>query len=79
MKISGMERKSSGKRDSLLAQAKDAKESMKPPAKVCFSKDLIEFLKLKYMVAWEHNFWLEEKAVNRLNKRWDYRGMIEFV
>lgn len=46
-----MERKSSGKRDSLLAQAKDAKESMKPPAKVCFSKDLIEFLKLKYMVA----------------------------
>ncbi|XP_036851781.2 telomere-associated protein RIF1 isoform X2 [Manis javanica] len=34
MKISGMERKSSGKRDSLLAQAKDAKESMKPPAKL---------------------------------------------
>ncbi|KAK2509087.1 hypothetical protein MC885_006882 [Smutsia gigantea] len=34
MKISGMERKSTGKRDSLLAQAKDAKENMKPPAKL---------------------------------------------
>ncbi|XP_047627906.1 telomere-associated protein RIF1 isoform X3 [Phacochoerus africanus] len=33
MKISGMERKSSGKRDSFLAQTKDAKESMKPVAK----------------------------------------------
>ncbi|XP_023370803.1 telomere-associated protein RIF1 isoform X2 [Otolemur garnettii] len=32
MKISGMERKSSGKRDSLLALTKDKKENMKPPA-----------------------------------------------
>lgn len=38
MKISGMERKSSGRRDSFLAQTKDAKENMKPPVKVCFSK-----------------------------------------
>ncbi|XP_010838278.1 PREDICTED: telomere-associated protein RIF1 isoform X4 [Bison bison bison] len=34
MKISGMERKSSGKRDSFLAQTKDTKDSMKPPAKL---------------------------------------------
>ncbi|XP_053453588.1 telomere-associated protein RIF1 isoform X2 [Nycticebus coucang] len=34
MKISGMERKSSGKRDSLLAQTKDKKENMKAPAKL---------------------------------------------
>ncbi|KAL2774499.1 telomere-associated protein RIF1 isoform 2 [Daubentonia madagascariensis] len=34
MKISGMERKSSGKRDSFLAQTKDKKENMKPPAKL---------------------------------------------
>uniref|UniRef100_A0A8C3YL80 Telomere-associated protein RIF1 n=1 Tax=Catagonus wagneri TaxID=51154 RepID=A0A8C3YL80_9CETA len=34
MKISGMERKSSGKRDSFLAQTKDTKESMKPVAKL---------------------------------------------
>ncbi|XP_039076604.1 telomere-associated protein RIF1 isoform X1 [Hyaena hyaena] len=34
MKISGMERKSSGKRDSFLAQTKDAKENMKPPGKL---------------------------------------------
>lgn len=53
MKISGMERKSSGKRDSFLAQTKDAKENMKPPGKVCFYKIyLIELL--KYMVLWEH-------------------------
>lgn len=37
MKISGMERKSSGKRDSFLTQPKDTKEYMKP-AKVCFSR-----------------------------------------
>uniref|UniRef100_A0A8C8YEH0 Telomere-associated protein RIF1 n=1 Tax=Panthera leo TaxID=9689 RepID=A0A8C8YEH0_PANLE len=49
MKISGMERKSSGKRDSFLAQTKDAKENMKPPGQVCFSKIyLIELL--DYMV-----------------------------
>lgn len=36
MKISGMERTSSGKRDSFLAQTKDTKDNMKPPAKVCF-------------------------------------------
>ncbi|XP_032211428.1 telomere-associated protein RIF1 isoform X4 [Mustela erminea] len=34
MKISGMERKSSGKRDSFLAQTKDAKENKKPPVKL---------------------------------------------
>ncbi|XP_077717819.1 telomere-associated protein RIF1 isoform X1 [Canis aureus] len=34
MKISGMERKSSGRRDSFLAQTKDAKENMKPPVKL---------------------------------------------
>ncbi|XP_066088976.1 telomere-associated protein RIF1 isoform X1 [Saccopteryx bilineata] len=34
MKISGMERKSSGKRESLLAQSKGTKESMKAPAKL---------------------------------------------
>ncbi|OWJ99919.1 hypothetical protein Celaphus_00015881 [Cervus elaphus hippelaphus] len=35
MKISGMERKSSGKRDSFLAaQTKDTKDSVKPPAKL---------------------------------------------
>uniref|UniRef100_A0A667GLL1 Telomere-associated protein RIF1 n=1 Tax=Lynx canadensis TaxID=61383 RepID=A0A667GLL1_LYNCA len=34
MKISGMERKSSGKRDSFLAQTKDAKENMKPPGQL---------------------------------------------
>ncbi|XP_019502092.1 PREDICTED: telomere-associated protein RIF1 isoform X2 [Hipposideros armiger] len=34
MKISGMERKSSGKRDSFLAQPKDKKENMKPAAKM---------------------------------------------
>ncbi|XP_016006597.2 telomere-associated protein RIF1 isoform X2 [Rousettus aegyptiacus] len=34
MKISGMERKSSGKRDSFLIQPKDTKENMKPPAKL---------------------------------------------
>ncbi|XP_012514869.1 PREDICTED: telomere-associated protein RIF1 isoform X2 [Propithecus coquereli] len=34
VKISGMERKSSGKRDSFLAQTKDKKEKMKPPAKL---------------------------------------------
>ncbi|KAF6362097.1 replication timing regulatory factor 1 [Rhinolophus ferrumequinum] len=34
MKISGMERKSSGKRDSFLAQPKDTKEYMKPAAKM---------------------------------------------
>ncbi|XP_007933126.1 telomere-associated protein RIF1 [Orycteropus afer afer] len=34
VKISGMEIKSSGKRDSLLAQKKDTKENMKPPAKL---------------------------------------------
>ncbi|XP_040085005.1 telomere-associated protein RIF1 isoform X4 [Oryx dammah] len=34
MKLSGMERKSSGKRDSFLAQTKDTKDSMKPPAKL---------------------------------------------
>ncbi|XP_049743138.1 telomere-associated protein RIF1 isoform X2 [Elephas maximus indicus] len=33
VKISGMEIKSSGKRDSLLAQKKDTKENMKPPTK----------------------------------------------
>ncbi|XP_058404937.1 telomere-associated protein RIF1 isoform X2 [Diceros bicornis minor] len=33
MKISGMERKSSGKRDSFLAQTKDTKGNVKPPAK----------------------------------------------
>lgn len=50
MKISGMERKSSGKRDSFLAQTKDAKESMKPVAKVCFSK--VYFIELlKCMIA----------------------------
>lgn len=48
MKISGMERKSSGKRDSFLTQTKDTKGNMKPPAKVCFPKVyLIELLKLK--------------------------------
>lgn len=48
MKISGMERKSSGKRDSFLAQTKDAKENKKPPVKVCFSKlYLIELLIVK--------------------------------
>lgn len=50
-----MERKSSGKRDSFLAQTKDTKDSMKPPAKVCFSKVyLIELLRLIYIPAWEH-------------------------
>ncbi|XP_055254663.1 telomere-associated protein RIF1 isoform X1 [Moschus berezovskii] len=34
MKISGMERKSSGKRDSFLAQTKGTKDRMKPPAKL---------------------------------------------
>ncbi|XP_029790456.1 telomere-associated protein RIF1 isoform X2 [Suricata suricatta] len=34
LKISGMERKSSGKRDSFLAQTKDAKENMKPTGKL---------------------------------------------
>ncbi|XP_069328828.1 telomere-associated protein RIF1 isoform X1 [Eulemur rufifrons] len=34
VKISGMERKSSGKRDSFLAQRKDKNEKMKPPAKL---------------------------------------------
>ncbi|XP_026987185.1 telomere-associated protein RIF1 [Sagmatias obliquidens] len=34
MKISGMERTSSGKRDSFLAQTKDTKDNMKPPAKL---------------------------------------------
>ncbi|XP_023586158.1 telomere-associated protein RIF1 isoform X2 [Trichechus manatus latirostris] len=34
VKISGMEIKSSGKRDSLLAQKKDTKENMKPPTKL---------------------------------------------
>ncbi|XP_008564588.1 PREDICTED: telomere-associated protein RIF1 isoform X1 [Galeopterus variegatus] len=34
VKISGMERKSSGKRDSFLAQTKDKKENMKPSAKL---------------------------------------------
>jgi telomere-associated protein RIF1 len=38
VKISGMERKSNGKRDSFLAQTKDKKESMNPSAKVCFQK-----------------------------------------
>lgn len=48
-----MERKSSGKRDSFLAaQTKDTKDSVKPPAKVCFSKVyLVELLRLKYMPA----------------------------
>lgn len=52
MKISGMERKSSGKRDSFLAQTKDIKDSMKTPAKVCFSRVyLVELLRLKYIPA----------------------------
>ncbi|XP_057600452.1 telomere-associated protein RIF1 isoform X3 [Hippopotamus amphibius kiboko] len=34
MKISGMERNSGGKRDSFLAQTKDTKDNMKPPAKL---------------------------------------------
>ncbi|XP_042539320.1 telomere-associated protein RIF1 isoform X1 [Dipodomys spectabilis] len=34
VKISGMERKSSGKRDSFLAQTKDKKENIKPSAKL---------------------------------------------
>uniref|UniRef100_A0A8C2UNP4 Replication timing regulatory factor 1 n=2 Tax=Chinchilla lanigera TaxID=34839 RepID=A0A8C2UNP4_CHILA len=34
MKISGMERKSNGKRDSFLAQTKEKKENMKPSAKL---------------------------------------------
>ncbi|KAK2108947.1 DNA-binding protein rif1 [Saguinus oedipus] len=34
VKISGMERKSNGKRDSFLAQAKNKKENMKPAAKL---------------------------------------------
>lgn len=46
MKISGMERKSSGKRDSFLAQPKVTKENMKSPAKVCsFNVYFIELLK----------------------------------
>ncbi|XP_011357701.1 telomere-associated protein RIF1 isoform X1 [Pteropus vampyrus] len=34
MKISGMERKSNGKRDSFLIRPKDTKENMKPPTKL---------------------------------------------
>lgn len=52
MKISGMERKSSGKRDSFLAKPKGSKENMKSPAKVCFFKFYFtELLKVKCMVA----------------------------
>lgn len=55
MKISGMERKSSGKRDSFLAQTKDAKENKKPPVKVCISKLLFNCnLILKQMVVGKH-------------------------
>lgn len=45
MKISGIERKSSGKRDSFLAQLKVTKENVKSPAKVrSFKVYFIELL-----------------------------------
>lgn len=63
MKISGMERKSSGKRDSFFIQPKDTKENMKPPAKVCFSKVyFIELLKLKYGRLSTYNFLIRRKS-----------------
>ncbi|KAJ8784227.1 hypothetical protein J1605_008378 [Eschrichtius robustus] len=51
-KISGMERTSSGKRDSFLAQTKDTKDNMKPPVKVCFSKVPEERLKY-WKIIWK--------------------------
>lgn len=45
IKISGLERKSNGKRDSFLAQTKGRKENVKLSAKVCSEMYLIEFFK----------------------------------
>lgn len=45
MKISGMERKSSGKRDSFLETTKETKENVKPSPKVQF-----QFVKVYYIV-----------------------------
>ena len=72
MKISGMERKSSGKRDAFLTQPKGKKEKMKSPANVCFSKVyFIEFL--NYVIAWKHTTSNWKKMLLKTEKRWDCR------